>query len=168
MKARKNSLRTGSIRMGLVVLSVFLAQRAGAQQSAAKLAKNASPELISQLTNSLSVTPAQASGGAGALFGLAKSRLSPADFSKVAASVPGIDKLIKSAPAGSSPAGVPGLSGLEKSLPGGLGGLASVAGTFQKLGMSPDMAGKFVPVLTKFVQSKGGASAASLLSGALK
>jgi hypothetical protein len=146
-----------------------LAQRAAAQQSVAKLAKTASPELLSQLTNSLSISPEQASGGAGALFGLAKSRLSPADFSKVAASVPGIDKLIKSAPAGgSSLTSVAGLSGIEKSVPGGLGGLASVAGTFQKLGMSPDMAGKFVPVLTKFVQSKGGASAASLLSGALK
>jgi len=168
MKTRKNSLQTGSVAMGFIVLSVFLAQRAGAQQSATKLAQTASPALISQLTNSLSITREQAGGGAGALFGLAKSRLSPADFSKVAASVPGIDKLIKSAPTGSSVAGVSGLSGLEKSLPGGVGGLASVAGTFQKLGMSPRMAEKFVPVLTKFVQSRGGGSAASLLSGALK
>jgi hypothetical protein len=85
----------------------------------------------------------------------------------VAASVPGIDGLIKSAPSASSGEGVPGLSGLEGSLPG-LGGLASVAGSFQKLGLSPEMPTKFVPVLTKFVHSKGGASAASLLEGALK
>lgn len=90
-------------------------------------------------------------------------RLSPADFAKVAACVPGIDKLIKSAPASSTAKAVPGLSGL-----GNVGGLASVAGSFQKLGLSPDMAGKFVPVLTNFVGSTGGPQVASLLSGALK
>ena len=43
-----------------------------------------------------------------------------------------------------------------------------MAGSFNKLGMSPDMAGQFVPVLTKYVESKGGANVASLLAGALK
>jgi hypothetical protein len=129
----------------------------------------ASPELTKQLTDQLSITPAQASGGAGALFGLAKSRLNPADFSKVAAAVPGIDSLIKSAPsAAKKSGGIPGLSQIEGSLPGSVGGLASVAGAFQKLGLSPEMATKFVPILTKFVESKGGASVASLLAGALK
>jgi len=168
MKPRMNAMRIARTLVGLLVLLVFLAEKAGAQDSAAKLAKTASPELIGQLTKALSVTPAQASGGAGALFGLAKSRLSPADFSKVAASVPGIGSLLKSAPVASPVGGVPGLSGLESALPGGLGGLASVAGSFQKLGLSPEMASKFAPVLIKFVQSKGGASAASLLAGALK
>ena len=89
-------------------------------------------------------------------------RVSP-DSGQVAASVPGMDGLIKSAPASSVAKGVPGLSGL-----GGVGGLASVAGSFQKLGLSPEMAGKFVPVLTKFVESKGGSGVASLLAGVLK
>jgi hypothetical protein len=111
----------------------------------------------------MSINETQASGGAGALFGLAKSRLSPADFSKVSASVPGIDALIKSAPAASGTKGLSNLSGL-----GGLSGLAPVAGSFQKLGLSPEMATKFVPVLTKFVESKGGSSVASLLAGAFK
>ena len=147
----------------LFVLFAFFVGKAFAQD----LSKTASPELIGQLTKTLSVTPAQASGGAGALFGLAKSRLGAADFSKVAASVPGIEGLIKSAPAASkSPAA--GLSALGDSIPGGVGGLASVAGPFKKLGMSPEMAAKFVPVLTQFVQSKGGAGVASLLGGALK
>jgi predicted anti-sigma-YlaC factor YlaD len=47
-------------------------------------------------------------------------------------------------------------------------GQASVAGQFKSLGLSPDMAAKFVPVLTKFVGSKGGASVGSLLAGVLK
>jgi hypothetical protein len=129
---------------------------------------NPSPELIGELTKSLSVTQAQASGGAGALFGLAKTRLSAADFGKVAAAVPGIDALIKSAPSAKGGGGIPGLSGIEQSLPAGLGGLASVAGSFKKLGLSPDMAAKFVPILTEFVKAKGGSTVASLLSGALK
>jgi hypothetical protein len=116
----------------------------------------------------LSVTPAQASGGAGALFGLAKSRLNPADFSKLAASVPGIENLIKSAPAVPKNSATSGLSSLGNSIPGGLGNLVSLAEPFRKLGLSPEMVAKFVPVMTKFVESKGGAGVAELLAGALK
>jgi Protein of unknown function VcgC/VcgE (DUF2780) len=120
---------------------------------------------IGQLTKELSITPAQATGGAGTLFTLAKSRLSPADFSKVAAAVPGMNNFLKAAPSSDQQSG---LSSLAGSLPGGMGDLASTAGSFQKLGLSPEMVGKFVPILTNFVQSKGGANVASLLSGALK
>jgi hypothetical protein len=69
--------------------------------------------------------------------------------------VPGIDGLIKSAPSASSGGGGSGLSGLESSLPRGLGGAASVAEWFQKLGLSPQMAEKSVPVLTKFCPNQG-------------
>jgi len=124
-----------------------------------------SPELVSQLTKGLSITPAQATGGAGTLFSLAKSRLSPADFSKIAAVVPGMGSFLKAAP---STGGTSGLSSLTGSLPGNVGGLAAAAESFQKLGLSPDMVGKFAPILTNFVQSKGGANVASLLSGALR
>jgi hypothetical protein len=162
-----NPLRIARCVAGLLAFLVCFAGETFTTSSATDLA-NASPELIGQLTKSLSISPAQASGGAGALFGLAKSRLSAADFSKVAATVPGIDSLIKSAPAASKNSASSGLSGLTSALPGGMGGITSVAGTFNKLGMSPDMAAKFVPVLTQFVQSRGGSSVASLLGGALK
>jgi hypothetical protein len=125
----------------------------------------ASPELIGQLTKGLSITPQQATGGAGTLFSLAKSRLSAGDFSKVAAAVPGMGSFLKAAP---STGGTSGLSSLTGSLPGNMGAMASTAESFQKLGLSPEMAGKFVPIMTKFVQSKGGSGAASLLEGALK
>jgi hypothetical protein len=124
-----------------------------------------SPELVSELTKGLSVTPSQATGGAGTLFALAKSRLSPADFSKIAAVVPGMDSFLKAAP---STGGGSGLSALTGSLPGSMGALASAATKFQKLGLKPDMVERFVPILTSFVQAKGGANVASLLSGALK
>ena len=154
--------------ISLLVFLVLFVGTAFAQEPAPDIVKTANPELIGKLTKALPITPEQASGGAGALFGLAKNRLSPADFSKVAGTVPGIEGLIKSAPAASKNSAVPGLSGMESALPGNLGGLAPVAGSFKKLGMSPQMAAKFVPVLTQFVQSKGGAGVASVLGGALK
>jgi hypothetical protein len=125
----------------------------------------ASPELVGDLTKGLSITPHQATGGAGALFSLAKSRLSPADFGKIAAVVPGMGSFLKAAPATSHKGG---LSSLTSSLPSSVGGLESAALAFKKLGLSPEMVSKFVPILTSFVQSKGGAGVASLLSGALK
>src|SRR5215813_10730752 len=60
--------------------------------------KNPSPELVGQLTKELSITPEQATGGAGALFGLAKTRLKPAEFSQVSKAVPGMDGLLNAAP----------------------------------------------------------------------
>jgi hypothetical protein len=53
-------------------------------------------------------------------------------------------------------------------LPGKAGGLASLAGSFKSLGLSPEMAVKFIPIMTKFVNVKGGANVAELLSGALE
>jgi hypothetical protein len=148
----------------LFAFSVLVCAYGLAQTSSSK-AMPASPELVDQLSKELSITPAQATGGAGALFSLAKSHLGAADFKKAAAAVPGMTSFLKAAPSSDN---MSGLSGLTGSLPGGMGGLASIAGSFQKLGLSPEMAGKFIPILTNFVQSKGGASVASLLSGALK
>ncbi len=133
---------------------------AGSGTSLAGLSNMASPELIGQLTNALSITPEQARGGAGALFSLAKSRLSSTDFSRVAAAVPGMDGLLKAAPASDQ------LSALSNL--GGLGGLASVGGSFQKLGLSPGMVSKFVPLLVNYVGSRGGSTTASLLAKVLQ
>jgi len=166
MRTSVNLFRT-LISVLFVIFTV--AGQTHAQKAVTTAAKTPSPELVGALTKQLSVTPSQATGGAGALFGLAKSRLSAADFSKISAVVPGMSGFLKAAPSVSSNAGgIPGISSLSSSLPGGVGGLASAAQSFQKLGLSPDMVGKFVPVLTQFVQSKGGAGIASLLSGALK
>jgi len=151
---------TRRITAGCLSVIIFIAV-----QAIPAYGQSASPELVGQLTKQLSITPQQATGGAGALFGLAKSRLSPADFSKISGVVPGMSSFLKAAP---STSGGSGLSSLAGELPGNVGGLASTAGSFEKLGLSPSMAGKFVPILTNYVHAKGGASTASLLSGALK
>jgi Protein of unknown function VcgC/VcgE (DUF2780) len=133
-----------------------------AQAPALAQEKSPSPELVGMLTKNLKVTPKQATGGAGALFSLAKTRLKPDQFSQVAAAVPGMDGLLKAAPSAG------GLSAMGGALPGAAGGLAPAAAAFQKLGLSPDMVAQFIPLLTQFVGSKGGANVASLLGGVLK
>src|SRR3954447_21688785 len=133
-----NGMNSARLRLHVFRLPgffIFLAGNPFAQPLASDSATTARPGLIGQLTEALSITPAQASGGAGALFGLAKNRLSAEDFSKVAASVPGIENLIKSAPAASKNSAATGLSSLGNSVPGGLGAVSAVAGPFKKLGL---------------------------------
>src|SRR5215213_1427997 len=128
---------------------------------------NPSPELVGKLTKELSITPEQAIGGSGALFGLAKGKLKPEDFTKVADVVPGMDGLLNATPKPKKESSDM-LSSVGSMLPGKAGALASVAGSFKELGLSPSMAVKFVPVMTKFVDLKGGDGVAKILSGALK
>jgi hypothetical protein len=150
--------------LALTAASVLQAQ---AQTTLPAKAKSPSPELIGRLTKELSIKPEQAVGGAGALFGLAKNRLNPEDFTKVADVVPDMGGLLKAAPKPKQGA-AGALGSIGEMLPGKAGGLASMAGSFKSLGLSPEMAIKFVPIMTKFVNVKGGAGVADLLSGALK
>jgi Protein of unknown function VcgC/VcgE (DUF2780) len=140
-------------------------QSGAAKDAAAVAAAKASPELVDSLSKELGASPAQAGAAAGALFGVAKSRMKPADFSQVAAAVPGMASLLKAAPQASAVAATSGALG---QLAGAGGGLASAASAFSKLGLSPDLIAKAVPVLTSFVSKSGGASVGSLLASALK
>src|SRR5215472_10412335 len=87
MRTSVNLFRT-LISVLFVIFTV--AGQTHAQKAVTTAPKTPSPELVGALTKQLSVTPSQATGGAGALFGLAKSRLSAADFSKISAVVPGM------------------------------------------------------------------------------
>ena len=131
---------------------------------------SANPELIGDLTKEMGITVPQASGAAGALFSLAKTRLKAEDFSKVASAVPGIDSLMASAPAVAGTAGSAATGALAKATgaAGALGGLATVAPAFDKLGLKPEMAAKAVPILTNYVTKTGGKEVAALLAGVLK
>jgi tetratricopeptide (TPR) repeat protein len=61
--------------------------------------QQASPELVAAVSKEIGATPEQSAGTAGALFGIAKSKLAPNQFSQVAQAVPGMDLLLKAAPA---------------------------------------------------------------------
>jgi Protein of unknown function VcgC/VcgE (DUF2780) len=138
-------------------------------QTPADVSKTSNPELVGMLTKEVGVTPAQAEGGAGALLGLAKSRLSTDEFAKVSSAIPGTDGLLKAAPASTASGGAAGaLASAGGAMAGASGGLASVAGSFSKLGLNADAATKFAPVLLKYVNGKGATEAASLLGRAFK
>lgn len=131
--------------------------------SAAAAAAKASPDLTAALSQELGTTPEQSAGAAGALFGVAKSQMKPTDWSQVAKAVPGMASLLKAAPAMGGKKGDP-----LSQLAGSAGGLAAAAGAFSKLGLSPDLVAKAVPVLTQFVSKSGGANVGNLLAAALK
>ena len=126
-------------------------------------AAKASPDLVGALSKELGSSPAQAAGAAGSLFGLAKSRLKPEEFGQISKAVPGMDSLLRAAPA----AAAVGTSGLGQ-LAGSAAGLASAASAFSKLGLKPELVAKAIPVLTQFVGKSGGAQVAGLLAGVLK
>jgi hypothetical protein len=136
--------------------------QAGAATQSAEAAQ-ASPELVGLLSKEIGATPEQAAGAAGTLFGLAKSRLSADDFYQVSKAVPGMDALLKAAPAAGG-----GTIGALSQVAGSASGLGAAAASFSKLGLQPDMVAKAVPVLTSFVTKSGGAKLGSLLGGALK
>ncbi|HKV98872.1 MAG TPA: DUF2780 domain-containing protein [Vicinamibacterales bacterium] len=151
----------------LIALSTLGGQaaspQAGAVTDAMSAAAKASPELIGSLSKEIGASPEVAAGAAGALFGVAKSKLKPAEFSQVSKAVPGMDMLLKAAPAmGGAGGAMAAMAG------GGAGNLAAAASAFSKLGLSPDMISKAVPVLTQFVTKSGGANVGKLLAGVLK
>ena len=152
------------ITIGTLVVGIY----ATAVPSIAQVAPAAlaNPELANALAGELGTTPQKAEGAAGAIFGLAKSRLNPEQFAQVSGAVPGMDTLLKAAPMADAKAG--GLSAVAGAGGGALGGLASLAGPFTKLGLKPEMALKAVPVVTKYVSKVGGANVGSLLAGVLK
>jgi hypothetical protein len=125
------------------------------------VSKSANPELVGSLAKELGATPQQAEGAAGALFDAAKSRLSPGDWGKVSQAVPGMDGLLKAAPALGAASG--GAAMLGKA-----GGLANATAAFQKLGLKPEMVMKAIPILTQYVTKSGGAGVGALLAGVLK
>jgi len=156
-------------RMLALTLTVLSAQAFVFAQAAAK---PPDPGLVGMLTKQLGVTPEQATGGAGAIFSLAKSNLSSADFGKIASAVPGMGGFLNAAPkpqndAASSAASALGpLTGGAAGAAGGASGLLSVGSAFKSLGLSPEMATKFAPVMQQYLASKGG-SLASIFSKAV-
>ena len=153
----------GCALVGAVSLRAQEAAQKPTASADAVAAAKASPELVSALSKEIGGTPEQAAGAAGALFGVAKSRLKPEEFSQVSKAVPGMSALLKAAPAAAV-----GTSGALAKMGGSASGLATAASAFSKLGLSPDMVSKAVPILTSFVTKSGGADVGKLLAGALK
>ncbi len=119
-------------------------------------------DLISSLTSQLGVTDKQASGGAGALFNMAKENLGSTKFSSIQNAVPGISKMMKDGDVKLGGGGMSSLSGMASTL----SGISKVNAIFKKLGLKPEMVQKFMPVILDYVNKKGGSSVGALLASA--
>ncbi|MDP3465931.1 MAG: DUF2780 domain-containing protein [Sulfuricurvum sp.] len=102
--------------------------------------------LVKNLTTSLGVTPTQAIGGSAALFGEAKKDMKPADFQSLTSSIPAIGSIMAAAPASTSP----------------------LTTQFAKLGLKPEMVGKFTPFLLDYVKSGTTPAMGNLVAAALQ
>jgi len=101
---------------------------------------------------------------------MAKEQLGDGDFAQVASAIPGLGDLIGEAPAEEKglAGAIGGLAGMMGGSGGQLANMAALAGGFSKLGLSPAMAGKFIPIILSFSQSKGGDQVKNILAGILK
>lgn len=122
--------------------------------------------LVDMLVHKLGVSPQQALGGAGAIFQTAKGNMNPQAFASLSQSIPGMSTMLGAAPSVPSASGLGGMSSMMGG-GGSLSGAAGLAGSFQKLNLSPDMVGKFIPVVTNYVKQASGDASASLLQSAL-
>ena len=126
-------------------------------------------ELIDGLMKDLGISAAQAEGGAAVLLKAAKDKLGAAEFDSQLGGVPGLHDLLKKAPASG---GSGGLGGLLGGLAGAIGGnaalISSVISGFGKLGLKPEDAKKFVPVILGFLRSKVGPDVVSNLEKTLR
>jgi hypothetical protein len=124
-------------------------------------------ELIDQLTKNLGVSGSQAEGGAAVLFKAARDKLGVDEFTKLLGGVPGLGDLMKKAPAAAG-----GLGGMLGGLAGAMGGnaglIANIVGGFGKLGLKPEDARKFVPVMIAFLRTKVGPDVVSTLEKTLR
>lgn len=124
--------------------------------------------LSDTLTRQLGISQNQALGGSGAIFKAAQGNMNPQDFTTLSQSVPEMNDMLSAAPASDS---ISSMAGGVSSMMGGsdttLNSTASLASSFQQLNLSPDMIGKFMPIVTDYVKNSGGQVAADLLQSAL-
>lgn len=111
-------------------------------------------DLDSLLGKQLGLTNDQSKGGIGAILGLAKEKLSSADYDKMVATVPGANGYVDKAKK----------MGLLNKPVGSKAGLDSL---FSKLGIPKDKAAQMVPAVTELVGKIGGEQAKALLASVL-
>ena len=125
-------------------------------------------ELIDSLTQTLGISGAQAEGGAAVLLKAAKDKLGAAEFDSQLGGVPGLHDLLNKAPA----PGGGGLGGLLGGLAGAIGGnaalISSIVSGFGKLGLKPEEAKKFVPIILGFLRTKVGPDVVANLEKTLR
>jgi hypothetical protein len=127
-------------------------------------------ELVNDLASKLSLKPEQALGAAGAVFALAKSKMTATDFTKLASGFPEMESLLKAAPSTSAAPSGSGTSDAMSAAAAMMGqsGAAGLLTQFGKLGIPIEAAAKIVPEVLSFVKGKQGDEMMGLLSKAIQ
>jgi hypothetical protein len=124
-------------------------------------------ELVDQLVTNLKVNESQARGGAAVLLKAARDKLGADEFRSMLGGVPGLEELARQVPAAG---GMGKLFGGLASAVGGSNGalLAGIVSGFGRLGLTPDHARNFAPVILEFVRARVGDATAAKLEKALR
>lgn len=124
--------------------------------------------LVGMLTSQLGISQGQAEGGAGSIFKMAKQGLSEQDYTSLTSKIPGIEKMISASPEPEQKSDLfSGISSMFGSSSSKLDKMADLKSSFQKLGLSSDMVGQFMPIIYDYVKEKGGEKLMSSLKESL-
>ena len=134
----------------LVALSLVVATGIGSSLAAGFTDSLVGKDIDSLLAKQLGLTSDQSKGGIGAIFGLAKEKMSSADFDKIAKAIPGAEKYVSKARK---------LGLLDKPL----GNKEGLSAAFTKLGLSKETADKMIPAVNDLVGIIGGEEAKSMM-----
>jgi hypothetical protein len=187
---RKAGTLLVAVALGLVACSKAT-QEGGA---APELASPAG--LTNMLTSKLGISESQASMALGALLGEAKGKLSPGDYSKLEGALPGAEHYLSAAegagvlpstkevaaaapaaPAADSTVAAIGDSAKAYAPPapqaeaaaasaGAAAGPSGLSAALSKVGLPPEAASQFVPVVTEYVGKVAGPDVANILKSA--
>lgn len=126
-------------------------------------------ELLQEIVKQLGVSEEQAKGGAGMIFNLAKDKLGPDEFGRVAELIPEMDDVLSAAPKpGGVASAIGGIASAFGHKAGHLGDMAGLISGFKSLDLDSGMAAKFIPIVLSFVKGKGGDGLGTLLEDVLK
>jgi hypothetical protein len=110
---------------------------------------------IGKLAGDLGMSTEQAQAGTGAVLKLAQARLNVASYARIAAVIPRGDEYMA-------------LAGRLGAFQGAVPTAAALSSAFDKIGITPAQASKFVPTLTDYVSTAAGPDVGMLLRNSLK
>ncbi|QYK01217.1 DUF2780 domain-containing protein [Shewanella psychrotolerans] len=120
-------------------------------------------DLVGSVMSQLGLNQSQAEGGLGSLLTLAKSTLGSDSFAPIASAIPGIDSLLGAAPTLDNDSGMSGLLSKAGDLGSSLQGGAQVYDSFEKLGISKELAKPMVDIVKGYLDANAGEGTTDLL-----
>ena len=133
------------------------------EQSQPEATQTQNNNLVGSVMSQLGLNQNQAEGGLGSLLSLAKTTLGSDSFGPIAEAIPGIDGLLSAAPQLDNDSGMSGLVSMAGDLGSSLQGGAQVYDSFEKLGISKELAMPMVDIVKGYLDANAGAGTTDLL-----